>query len=170
MGAPERRLTTTRRSAAPRRLTTPRRFTATRRLTTSRPAPAFALLCALAAATGCATSPPATAPAPGNDSEPPPSQAFDPVGRYSLTMSSETMVSEGSMEIRGEPGRHSGVIDIGSAPARILSVEVGDDHMNVRADMRRQTLILRLARDGDFLSGNWVLGVQRGTAVARKLD
>ena len=72
------------------------------------------------------------------------------------------------MDIRGEPGSYTGMIALGSAAARILSLEVGEDHMNVRADMRQQTLILRLARDGDYLSGNWVLGGQRGTIVANK--
>lgn len=72
------------------------------------------------------------------------------------------------MDIRGEPGSYTGMIDVGGATARILSLEVGEDHMTVRADLRQQALILRLARDGDYLSGNWVLGTQRGTIVANK--
>ena len=83
-------------------------------------------------------------------------------------MSSETMVSDGAMEIRGKPGSYTGTIDVGAAAARILSLDVGEGYMTVRAELRRQTLILRLARDGDFLSGNWVLGAQRGTIVANK--
>lgn len=72
------------------------------------------------------------------------------------------------MEIRGEPDGYAGMIDVGGAAGRILSLEVGEDHMTVRADVRQRTLILRLARDGDFMSGNWVLGRQRGTIVANK--
>ena len=94
--------------------------------------------------------------------------AFDPVGRYELTMSSETMVSEGTMEIRGEPGRYTGMIAVGSVGARIVGVEAAADHMIVRATTSERTLILRLARDEDFFSGNWILGGQRGTIVGRK--
>ena len=78
------------------------------------------------------------------------------------------MVSEGWMEVRGEPGRYTGMINVGGVAARILTLEIGEDHMAVRASTRQRTLILRLARDGDFLSGNWVLGAQRGTIIANR--
>lgn len=83
-------------------------------------------------------------------------------------MSSETMVSEGTMEIRGEPGSYTGTIAVGTVGARIVSVEAGADHMTVHAATSERTLILRLARDGDFFSGNWVLGRQRGTIIGNK--
>ena len=72
------------------------------------------------------------------------------------------------MVIRGEPGRYTGMINIGSVAARILSLEAGQDHMAVRATTSQQTLILRLARDEEFFSGNWILGGQRGTIVGNK--
>ncbi len=72
------------------------------------------------------------------------------------------------MEIRGEPGRYTGMIAIGSVQVRVVSIEAGADHLTVRAATNERTLILRLARDGDFFSGNWVLGGQRGTIVGNK--
>ena len=38
--------------------------------------------------------------------------AIDPIGIYDLTMSSETMVSEGTMEIYGEPGGYLGRVSV----------------------------------------------------------
>lgn len=140
-----------------------------------RNAPPPVVLCVLVLSAGCAVFPwntPGAGAAPpigsGHTTGPASTTAFDPVGRYDLTMSSETMVSEGWMEIRGEPATYTGLIDIGGVAARILSLEVGEDHMTVRATTSQRPLILRLARDENFLSGNWILGRQRGTIVARK--
>lgn len=123
-------------------------------------------LLAIGLAAGCATSSP-----PGAEEGPAPAGAFDPAGGYEVTMSSERMVSEGTMEvrgIRGEPGSYTGVITVGSVTARIVNVEAGDDHMTVQAIASQGTLILRLAWDGEYLSGNWILGSQRGTFLGRK--
>ena len=94
--------------------------------------------------------------------------ALDPLGVYNLTMSSESLVSEGMIEIRGSPGNYRGRLVVGGTEAAIGSVEVGAGHMNVRAIMPTGTLVLRLAGDGAFFSGNWVLGAQRGTVIAEK--
>ena len=72
------------------------------------------------------------------------------------------------MDVRGEPGNYTGMIAVGSVSARIVNVEPGEDHMTVHATARQANLILRLAWDGEFLSGNWILGAQRGTFVGRK--
>ncbi len=77
------------------------------------------------------------------------------------------------MHIRGEPGRYAGIIAIGGVSARIVNVEVGEDHMTVQASTTSsagggRALILRLARDEDFFSGNWILGVQRGAIVGTR--
>jgi len=111
---------------------------------------------------GCAAS---SGSAP--DGELPPA-TFDPVGWYDVTMSSERMVSEGTMDIRGEPGSYTGMIAVGSVAARIVNVDAGEDHMTVHATARQTNLILRLVWDGQSLSGNWILGAQRGTFVGRK--
>lgn len=121
------------------------------------------LLLAVGLAGGCAGS-----GGPDPDGGPAPANVFDPVGWYDVTMSSERMVSEGTMDIRGEPGRYTGMIAVGSVAARIVTVDAGEDHMTVHATARQSNLILRLAWDGEFLSGNWILGAQRGTFVGRK--
>lgn len=112
---------------------------------------------------GCAVSHP-----PGAGDGPAPGNVFNPVGWYDVTMSSERMVSEGTMDVVGEPGNYTGMIAVGSVAARIVTVEAGEDHMTVHAITRQTNLILRLAWDGEFLSGNWILGGQRGTFVGRK--
>lgn len=123
-------------------------------------------LCAVGLAAACAASSP-----PGTEDGPAPAGAFEAAGEYEVTMSSERMVSEGTMEvrgIRGEPGSYTGVITVGSVTARIVNVDAGDDHMTVHAIASQGTLILRLAWDGEYLSGNWILGPQRGTFMGRK--
>lgn len=127
-----------------------------------RAGPVATVLCVVLVAAGCAT------PGPSGDAASPTAPGFDPVGRYDLTMSSATMVSEGSMEIRGEPGGYTGMINITGVAARVTNLEAGEDHMTVHAITGEHPLILRLARDGDFLSGNWILGPQRGTIIANK--
>ncbi len=97
-----------------------------------------------------------------------PVRVFEPAGEYDVTMSSERMVSEGTMDIRGEPGGYAGVITVGGVTARIVSVEAGADHMTVHAIAAQGNLILRLVWDGESLSGNWILGAQRGTFAGRK--
>jgi len=99
---------------------------------------------------GCATSSPAARDLIANQAA-----AFDPMGVYDLAMSSETMVSRGTMHIRGSPGRYAGIIAIGGVSARIVNVEIGEDHMTVLAATASpagggRSLILRLARDEDF--------------------
>lgn len=123
-------------------------------------------LLAIGLAAGCAAS-----SRPGSEDGPAPGGVFDPAGGYEVTMSSERMVSEGTMEVRGipdEPGSYTGVITVGSVTARIVNVDAGDDHMTVQAIASQGTLILRLAWDGEYLSGNWILGPQRGTFLGRK--
>ena len=127
-----------------------------------RAGPVAAALCVVLVAPGCAT------PGSAGDIASPTAAGFDPVGRYDLTMSSATMVSEGSMEIRGEPGGYTGLINITGVAARVTSLEAGEDHMTVHATARQTNLILRLVWDGEFLSGNWILGAQRGTFLGRK--
>lgn len=120
-------------------------------------------LLAIGLAGGCAGSGP-----PGPENGPTPAGVFNPVGWYDVTMSSERMVSEGTMDIRGEPGNYTGMMAVGSVAARIVNVDAGQDHMTVHATTRQTNLILRLVWDGEFLSGNWILGAQRGTFVGRK--
>ena len=94
--------------------------------------------------------------------------ALNPVGGYDLTMSSESQVSEASMSISGRPGVYTGRVVVGGTVAPIRFVEVGPGQLNVRAAMPSGTLILRLTRDAEYLSGNWVLGSRRGTVTATK--
>ena len=96
------------------------------------------------------------------------SAVLDPVGVYDLTMSSETMVSEGTMEIYGEPGEYRGRFSVGVVAAPIVLVEPGEGQLNVQVDVDTGRLTLRLVGDGSFLSGNWVLGQRRGTVVAER--
>lgn len=72
------------------------------------------------------------------------------------------------MEISGEPGRWRGRLSVGQVVAVVRRVETGPGHMRVEADTDRGRLVLRLATDGDFFSGNWTLGRQRGAVVAEK--
>ncbi len=95
---------------------------------------------------------------------------FDPAGRYAVTMSSATMVSEGEMEITLLRDGHGGTLSVGATHAIIVAVEAGVGHMTVQAQTERGRLILRLARDGDAFSGNWILGSQRGTVFARRVN
>ncbi len=109
--------------------------------------------------------------APEPEPEPAPdAAALDPVGVYDLTMSSETMVSEGTMEIYGEPGAYLGRVSVGGVNGRIVLVEPGEGHMNVQVEVEGGRLVFRLAGDGAFLSGNWVMGERRGTVVAERHD
>ncbi|MYK66687.1 MAG: hypothetical protein F4022_09460 [Gemmatimonadetes bacterium] len=118
--------------------------------------PPLVLLTGLLA--GCAT-----APAPAAE-EP----VLDPVGDYDLSMSSETQVSDGTMEIRGEPGHYRGLFSVGALSAVISEVETGAGALNVHANLAQGTLMLRLTGDGRCFAGNWVLGTQRGTITAEK--
>ena len=108
--------------------------------------------------TGCATSPAPAAEEP----------VLDPVGVYDLSMSSVTQVSDGTMEIRGEPGNYRGTFSVGPVSAGIAAVETGVGMLNVHAGLPNGTLILRLTGDGFCFAGNWVLGAQRGTITAEK--
>ena len=126
-------------------------------------------LLATGLAAGCSHAPiersPAAEPVAG-------AAVLDPVGVYDLTMSSEIMVSEGTMEIRGRPGRYLGSISVGGVTGRILNVEAGEGHMSVHVEVDAGQLVLRLAGDRLSLSGNWVMGgasgERRGTAVATR--
>lgn len=109
---------------------------------------------------GCATPPNATV---GEATR------LDPLGQYEVTLSSESLVSEGTMSIRGEPGAYRGALVAGDMTAVITGVEVGVDLMHVRATVGVGRLILRLAGDGHFLAGNWVMGTRRGTVTATRL-
>lgn len=123
-----------------------------------------AVLATLAAA-GCAPRRLDATPEPAPATE---AAAMDPVGVYDLTMSSETMVSEGTMEIYGEPGAYLGRVEVGGLNGRIVLVEPGEGHVSVQVEVEGSRLVLRLAGDGGFLSGNWVMGGRRGTAVAER--
>lgn len=94
--------------------------------------------------------------------------AIDPIGMYDLTMSSETMVSEGTMEIYGEPGGYLGRVSVGSVNGRILLVEPGEGGLTVQVDVEGGRLVFRLAGDAFYLSGNWIMGGRRGTVVAER--
>lgn len=91
-----------------------------------------------------------------------------PTGIYDVTMASQGMVSEGTMTIRGVPGDYRGTLSIPGVSTEIGDVEVTADDLQLRARTQRGMLILRLLRDGDFLSGNWILGEQRGTFAAAR--
>ena len=91
-----------------------------------------------------------------------------PTGIYDVTMASQGMVSEGTMTIRGVPGDYRGTLSIPGVSAEIGEVELGEGDVQLRARTDRGMLILRLLRDGDFLSGNWILGEQRGTFAAER--
>ena len=94
--------------------------------------------------------------------------SFDPTGIYDVTMASQGLVSEGTMTVRGVPGRYRGTLSAGGMSAEVHRVEVGEDNMSLWAETDGGTLILRLLKDGSFLSGNWVLGERRGTFTAEK--
>ena len=95
--------------------------------------------------------------------------AMDPVGVYDLTMSSETMVSEGTLEIYGEPGAYLGRVSVGGVNGRIVLVEPGEGHLAIQVEVEGgRRLVFRLAGDSSFLSGNWVMGGRRGAAVAER--
>lgn len=125
---------------------------------------ATAVLATLPAA-GCGLRPLDTAPepAPGNEEA-----AMDPVGIYDLTMSSETMVSEGTLEIYGEPGAYLGRVSVGGVNGRIILVEPGEGRISIQVEVEGGRLVFRLAGDSAYLSGNWVMGGRRGTAVAER--
>ena len=114
------------------------------------------------AAAACASVPPSA-----SSSEP--ATDFDPAGRYAVTMSSATMVSEGEMEISLLSGGHGGTLAVGGTQGMIVVVMAVAGQMTVEAVVQGGRLILRLARDGDYFSGNWILGSQRGTVVAQRL-
>ena len=96
---------------------------------------------------------------------------WDPTGIYDVTMASEGMVGEGTMTIRGIPGAYRGTLAAGGVSAEIRRVEVGDGDVNIRAETTGgMLLILRLLRDGSYLTGNWVLGERRGTFVAQRRE
>ena len=114
------------------------------------------LVLAVALLASCAT-------APGGESP-----SFDPTGIYDVTMASQGLVSEGTMTLRGVPGNYRGNLSAGGMSAEIGRVEIGEDNMSLRAETDGGTLILRLLKDGTFLSGNWVLGDRRGTFTAEK--
>ena len=134
------------------------------------PAPAPALVAsvtalAVLATPGCATRSPDRTPEPVSAAQ---GEPMDPVGVYDLTMSSETMVSEGTMEINGEPGAYLGRVSVGGVSGRIVLVEPGEGHMIVQVVVEAGRLVLRLAGDGAFLSGNWLMGERRGAVVAER--
>lgn len=93
---------------------------------------------------------------------------LDPLGEYEVTLSSESLVSEGTMTIEGEPGAYRGALVAGRMTARIVGVEVGVNLVIVTATVESGRLVLRLAGDESFLSGNWVLGTRRGTVTAHR--
>ena len=94
---------------------------------------------------------------------------LNPLGEYEVTLSSESLVSEGTMSIEGGPGAYRGSLVAGSMTARIIGVEVGANLMHVTATVESGRLVLRLAGDESFLAGNWVMGTRRGTVVATRL-
>lgn len=93
---------------------------------------------------------------------------LDPLGEYEVTLSSESLVAEGTMTIEGEPGAYRGALVAGRMTARIVGVEVGVNLVIVTATVESGRLVLRLAGDESFLSGNWVLGTRRGTVTANR--
>lgn len=93
---------------------------------------------------------------------------LDPVGSYTLSMSSATRVSDGTMTIRGEPGNYRGTLSVGALSTVIAGVETGVGVLNVHANLPQGALVLRLTGDGSRFAGNWVLGAQRGTITAEK--
>lgn len=93
---------------------------------------------------------------------------LDPVGVYDVTMSSQSSVSEGIIEIGGKPGRYHGSLQVGSVSAVLERVEPGAGILHLRVGLPGGTLVLRLTGDGKSFSGNWVLDTQRGTVVATK--
>ena len=93
---------------------------------------------------------------------------LDPLGEYEVTLSSESLVSEGTMTIEGEPGAYRGALVAGRMTARIVGVEVGVNLMHVTAAVESGRLVLRLAGDESLLAGNWVMGTRRGTVTATR--
>ena len=93
---------------------------------------------------------------------------FDPTGVYDITMAAQGLVSEGEMSIRGTPGSYRGVLAAGGISAEIRSVDVGTGNMNVRGETTGGSIVIRLVRDGDFFSGNWLYGDRRGTFTAQR--
>ena len=107
-------------------------------------------------------------PRPEAQSEDAGEVAPDPLGVYDLTMSSQSRVSRGTVEIRGGPRKYHGSLVLGTAAVVLESVEASAGMIHIRARMTPGSLVLRLAGDGRCFSGNWVLGMQRGTVVAEK--
>ena len=107
-------------------------------------------------------------PRPEARPEDPGEAAPDPLGVYDLTMSSQSQVSKGTVEIRGGPRKYHGSLVLATAAVALERVETSEGMIHIRARMRAGTLVLRLAGDGRCFSGNWVLGTQRGTVVAEK--
>lgn len=126
---------------------------------------ALAAALALPHGVGCTAG---RTPAPPDPEPATETAAMDPVGVYDLTMSSETMVSEGTMEIYGEPGGYEGRISLGVVTGRIVLVEAGEGQLIVQVALQEGRLTLRLAGDVSFLSGNWILGKRRGAVVAKR--
>ncbi|NNF26077.1 MAG: hypothetical protein HKN73_02490 [Gemmatimonadetes bacterium] len=126
----------------------------------SHPWTALALVLSLGPAGACA----GTLGGPGEAQE----GVDPPTGIYDVTMASQGMVSEGTMTIRGVPGDYRGTLSIPGVSAEIGEVDVEGGDLQLRARTERGMLILRLLRDGDFLSGNWILGEQRGTFAAER--
>ena len=94
---------------------------------------------------------------------------LNPLGEYEVTLSSEILVSEGTMSIRGVPGAYRGTLAAGGMNARIVGVEVDVNQMHVTATVESGSLVLRLAGDESSLAGNWVMGTRRGTVTATRL-
>lgn len=114
---------------------------------------------------GCAVMqgpPPEGLPADATEAGP------DPVGVYDVTMSSQSQVSEGTFEIRGDTRKYRGTLVLGTVSAVLESVEADAGVIHLRVKMPAGTLVLRLAGDGRCFSGNWVLDMQRGTVAAEK--
>lgn len=72
------------------------------------------------------------------------------------------------MDVRGAPGAYRGRLEAGGLSAEIVAVETGPGHMTVEADTGQGKVVLRLAVNDGFLSGNWVLGLRRGTVTAER--
>jgi len=125
-----------------------------------------ALLAAAILLAGCTAMPGPQTEGFGSDRDE--EAVLDPVGVYDMTMSSQSHVSEGTIEIRGRPGRYHGYLQLGSVSAVLESVEPGAGILHLRVRLTGGTLVLRLTGDGSSFSGNWVLETQRGTVTATK--
>lgn len=123
--------------------------------------PRLTLLAALVTASGCASSQPAESRFPY--------AFFDPIGKYTMTITDDGEEVDAIMEIIGEPGGYSGTISVTTRPTvDISTVTATADQMTITAVIPNGVVVIRLRVDGDSVSGDWSLRGDGGTVNGLK--